>query len=110
MCIRDRFRVGISNEVIKAKYTEITYSMDAIYPSDGVEYLGIGIEANLLNQYKLRIGIPSFTNDNSVANVTLGLGVDKFLKNTKSRVGFDYSLIDFGPLGVVQKIYLNFNY
>ena len=104
------FRVGISNEVIKAKYTEITYSMDAIYPSDGVKYLGIGIEANLLNQYKLRIGIPSFTNDNSVANVTLGLGVDKFLKNTKSRVGFDYSLIDFGPLGVVQKIYLNFNY
>ena len=104
------FRVGISNELFNAKNYEATYSFDAIYPSDGIQYLNLGIETTFVKKYKLRVGLPSFTNENSIEDITFGLGVDQYLTNNSTKIGLDYSLSDFGPLGTVQRIYLNFKF
>jgi len=104
------FRVGISNELIKTKNTALIYSFDALYPSDGVEYLSTGVEMVFLEKYKIRAGLPSFTYDNSIEGLTLGLGLDQNISNGNSKIGFDYSLSDFGPLGTVQKIFLNIKF
>ncbi len=104
------FRVGISNELIKTKNTSLIYSMDALYPSDGVEYLSTGAEIVFLEKYKIRAGLPSFTFKNSIEGLTIGIGVIHGISKSSSNVGFDYSLSDFGPLGNVQKIYLNISF
>lgn len=104
------FRVGISNELIQNNTFKVTYCLDALYPSDGIEYLNAGLEATFLKKYNLRIGLPSFTYDNSIENLTLGLGLAQNIPNGNSKIGFDYSLSDFGPLGTVQKIFLNIKF
>ena len=104
------FRVGISNELIQNNTFKVTYCLDALYPSDGIEYLNAGLEATFLKKYNLRIGLPSFTYDNSIESLTLGLGLAQNIPNGNSKIGFDYSLSDFGPLGTVQKIFLNIKF
>ena len=84
--------------------------MDALYPSDGVEYLSTGAEIVFLEKYKIRAGLPSFTFKNSIEGLTIGIGVIHGISKSTSKIGFDYSLSDFGPLGNVQKIYLNISF
>ena len=100
------FRVGISNELIQQEYLNITYSLDALYPSDGTESLNIGLETSILQKYYLRIGLPSFTDKNSIESLSVGIGLNQSILNGKSDLGIDYSITDFGPLGTVQRMYL----
>ena len=104
------FRVGISNELIQNKNVSCTYSIDALYPSDGLEYLNAGLETIFLNKYKIRAGLPSFTNSNSIEGITFGLGLLQNISNSSTKISFDYAASDFGPLGTVQKVYLSLNF
>ena len=104
------FRVGVSNEVFKNQKVKITYCLDALYPSDGIEHLNAGLELEIHERYKFRFGAPSFTNERSIESITFGLGIIQRLPNGNTNIGLDYALSDFGPLGTVQKIFLNIHF
>jgi opacity protein-like surface antigen len=103
-------RVGVSYNVLQdLKNHTLWVSMDAVHPSDNVEFLNLGAEYSLNNMFALRGGYASLLSKDSEQGVSLGGGLNyRFSGNLGLKL--DYAYEAFGRLGPVQKFSLGLTF
>lgn len=97
------FRVGLSMDVLKTRYSQLTLAVDALRPSDNTEILNVGGEFVFNNMFFLRGGYKSLFRDNSEEGLTVGAGVN-FSFGSNVAWGLDYCFMDFGLFETIHMI------
>ena len=104
------FRVGIGGYLIKTKNISTLFAIDAVHPNDNFEYLNFGFEAGFNDLVFVRAGYPSYGKDDSIEGPTFGAGLNYRVFRTSTTLKIEYSTADFGPLGVIKRISLGYNF
>ena len=104
------FRVGLGGNIIQQEKLNVLFAFDAVHPNDNYEYVNVGIETNVNNMFSLRAGYPGLGKKDSIEGLSFGLGMKYPIMNSTNNVTIEYTSSDFGPLGIVQKVSLSFNY
>lgn len=101
------FRVGVSMDLLKGSHnSNLILSVDALHPSDDVEYVNIGAEYVLFNMFSLRAGYKELSGykelfaKNYEQGLTFGGGIHQKIMGTTFY--FDYSYLDFGVLNGIN--------
>lgn len=97
------FRVGLSMDVIKNRYSQLTLAVDALRPSDNTEILNVGGEFAFNNMFFLRGGYKSLFRTSSEEGLTFGAGVN-FSFGSNVSWGLDYCYMDFGLFETIHMI------
>jgi len=96
------FRVGVSMDVLKGlSNSNLILSMDALHPSDDVEYINIGGEYVFYNIFSLRAGYKELFAKDSEQGLSFGGGIHYKIMGTTTFY-FDYSYMDFGVFNPVH--------
>ncbi len=96
------FRFGVSMDMLKGAYnSNLILSLDALHPSDDVEYMNIGGEYVFYNMFSLRAGYKELFSKDSEQGLTFGGGVRHKILGTTTFY-FDYSYIDFGVFDAIH--------
>jgi hypothetical protein len=96
------FRVGVSMDVLKGSYnSNLILSVDALHPSDDVEYINIGGEYVFYNMFSLRAGYKELFAKDSEQGLSFGGGIRYNLMGTTTFY-FDYSYVDFGVFNAIH--------
>lgn len=104
------FRVGIGGYLIKTKNISTLFAVDAVHPNDNFEYLNFGFEAGFNDLVFVRAGYPSYGKEDSIEGPTFGAGLNYRVFRTATTLKIEYSAADFGPLGVIKRISLGYNF
>ena len=88
----------------------LLFAFDAVHPNDNYEYINIGVETNINNMFSLRAGYPGIGKKDAIEGLSFGIGVKYPIMNSSNNLTVDYTSADFGPLGIVQRVSLGFNY
>ena len=104
------FRVGLGGYIIEKEKLNVLFAFDAVHPNDNYEYINIGIETNINNMFSLRAGYPGIGKKDAIEGLSFGFGVKYPIMNSSNNLTVDYTSADFGPLGIVQRVSLGFNY
>ena len=104
------FRVGIGGNIINKEKLSVLFAIDAVHPNDNYEYLNIGLETNINNMFSIRAGYPGIGKKDAIEGLSLGFGVKYPIMKTSNVLVVDYTSADFGPLGIVQRVSIGFNY
>ncbi len=106
--LTDRFdlplmlRTGVSMDVFQGSYnSNLILSIDALHPSDDVEYMNIGGEYVLFNMFFLRAGYKALFASDSEQGLSFGGGIHYKLMG-KTTFYFDYSYNDFGVFNEIH--------
>jgi hypothetical protein len=96
------FRVGVSMDVLKGKSdSNLILAVDALHPSDDLEYVNVGGEYVFHEMFFLRGGYKELFAKDSEAGLSFGGGIRyNMLGSTDLR--FDYSYVDFGLFDAVH--------
>jgi hypothetical protein len=96
------FRVGVSMDVLKGKSdSNLLLSVDALHPSDDLEYVNLGGEYVFHDMFFLRGGYKELFAKDSETGLSFGGGIRyNMLGSTDLR--FDYSYVDFGLFDAVH--------
>jgi opacity protein-like surface antigen len=90
------FRVGVAMDVLKGKSdSNLLLAVDALHPSDDLEYVNIGGEYVLHKMFFLRGGYKELFAKDSEAGLSFGGGV-RYKVAGATTFHFDYSYVDFG--------------
>jgi hypothetical protein len=99
-------RVGVSYDVFQdISNNQLWIAVDALHPSDNVEFINAGLEYVALDLFALRGGYAALFSDDSERGLTLGGGVKYGFGNTLS-LKVDYAFETFGRLDNVHKFTL----
>ena len=104
------FRVGLGGYIIEKEKLNVLFAFDAVHPNDNYEYINIGVETNINNMFSLRAGYPGIGKKDAIEGLSFGIGVKYPIMNSSNNLTVDYTSADFGPLGIVQRVSLGFNY
>ena len=104
------FRVGLGGYIIDQEKLDVLFAFDAVHPNDNYEYINIGIETNVNNMFSIRAGYPGIGKKDAIEGLSFGVGVKYPIMNSNNKLSVDYTSSDFGPLGIVQRVSLGFNY
>ena len=104
------FRVGIGGNIINKEKLNVLFAIDAVHPNDNYEYLNLGLETNVNNMFSIRAGYPGIGKKDAIEGLSLGFGVKYPIMKTSNVLVVDYTSADFGPLGIVQRVSIGFNY
>ena len=104
------FRVGLGGYIIDQEKLDVLFAFDAVHPNDNYEYINIGIETNVNNMFSLRAGYPGIGKKDAIEGLSFGVGVKYPIMNSSNNLSVDYTSSDFGPLGIVKRVSLGFNY
>ncbi len=88
------FRFGLSMDLVKTDFSNLIIAIDALHPSDDVEYVNVGAELVLFNILSLRSGMKQIFGIDSEQGLTFGGGLHH--KIMGSTLFFDYSYLSFG--------------
>ena len=95
------FRLGFSYDALQGfASSNLILAIDALHPSDDVEYVNVGCEYSFHKIVFLRSGYKSLFARESEEGLSLGGGIQ--LPLLKNVVKIDYAYRDFGRLGDVQ--------
>ncbi len=101
------FRLGISMDILKGwANSNLTVSVDALHPSDDVEYMNVGAEYVFDNLIALRIGYKGLFAKDLEQGLNYGVGIMYGIGGTNLQV--DYSYISFGMLKNVHMFSVGF--
>lgn len=89
------FRIGVAYDLINLERNRVTLAMDALHPTDNVEYVNVGTEYMWNNIFALRAGYKGLLKEDSRESWTAGLGLQ-------------YELFGFGTMRI-DYAYLNFS-
>jgi len=103
------FRVGLSMDVLKNRYSRLTFAVDALRPSDNTEILNVGGEFAFNNMFFLRGGYKSLFRDNSEEGLTFGAGIN-FSFGSNVSWGLDYCFMDFGLFETIHMFGVNISF
>lgn len=96
------FRVGVSMDLLKGLgNSNFILSVDALHPSDDVEYVNVGGEYVFYDMLSLRAGYKELFNEDSEQGFNFGGGIRYSLEDVTTFY-FDYSYMDFGILDAVH--------
>lgn len=96
------FRVGVSMDVLKGSYdSNLILSVDALHPSDDLEYVNIGGEYVVHDMFFLRAGYKELFAKDSEQGLSLGGGL-RYNVMGKTTFNFDYSYVDFGVFEAIH--------
>ena len=104
------FRVGLGGYIIEKEKLNVLFAFDAVHPNDNYEYINVGVETNINNMFSLRAGYPGIGKKDAIEGLSFGIGVKYPIMNSSNNLTVDYTSADFGPLGIVQRVSLGFNY
>ena len=104
------FRVGIGGHLINKEKLNVLFAIDAVHPNDNYEYLNLGLETNINNMFSIRAGYPGVGRKDAIEGLSLGIGIRYPIMKTSNILVVEYTSADFGPLGMVQRVSLGFNY
>ena len=104
------FRVGLGGYIIEKDKLNVLFAFDAVHPNDNYEYINVGVETNINNMFSLRAGYPGIGKKDAIEGLSFGIGVKYPIMNSSNNLTVDYTSADFGPLGIVQRVSLGFNY
>ena len=104
------FRVGIGGNIINKEKLSVLFAIDAVHPNDNYEYLNLGLETNINNMFSIRAGYPGIGKKDAIEGLSLGFGVKYPIMKTSNVLVVDYTSADYGPLGIVQRVSIGFNY
>lgn len=97
------FRVGLSMEVLKSEYHNLSVNVDALHPNDYNESVNAGFEYGFKERIFLRAGYKSLFKKNSEEGITAGMGLVYYLTEM-TPLKLDYAFADFGILKSVHRI------
>ncbi|MCH8327295.1 MAG: PorV/PorQ family protein [Candidatus Marinimicrobia bacterium] len=104
------FRVGLSGEAIQTDRIRLSWSVDALHPSDNSEYIDIGTELALGNRLFLRGGLHNlFMVDEKQGRIALGAGLYHAF-SPSLRVKVDYAWVDYALLLPVSMLSFTVEY
>ena len=66
--------------------------------------------SNVNNMFSIRAGYPGIGKKDAIEGLSFGVGVKYPIMNSSNKLSVDYTSSDFGPLGIVQRVSLGFNY
>ena len=104
------FRVGLGGYLVKKENLDVLLAFDAVHPNDNYEYINIGFETNINNMFSVRAGYPSIGKKDAIEGASFGFGLKYPIMNSTNNFTIDYTSADFGPLGIVQRVSISFNY
>ena len=104
------FRVGLGGYLVKKENLDVLLAFDAVHPNDNYEYINIGFETNVNNMFSVRAGYPSIGKKDAIEGASFGFGLRYPIMNSTNNFTIDYTSADFGPLGIVQRVSISFNY
>ena len=104
------FRVGIGGYLINTSLIKTIFAIDAIHPNDNYEYLNLGLEASYNELVYIRAGYPSLGKDDSIEGPTFGTGIHYRIPRTSTTLKLEYSIADFGPLGMIQRLSIGYSF
>ena len=104
------FRVGIGGHIINKERLSVLFAIDAVHPNDNYEYLNLGLETNINKMFSVRAGYPGIGKKDAIEGLSVGFGVKYPIMKTSNVLVVDYTSADFGPLGMVQRVSIGFNY
>ncbi len=103
------FRVGLSGEALENRFMRLTWSADAIHPSDNTEYVNLGTEAEISKIFYLRTGLRALFQKNREGGLTMGAGL-KYTFSQSLKLQIDYAFVDYGRLEAVNIFTLSIKY
>ena len=99
-------RVGLSYDLFQdVSNNQLWLAVDALHPSDNVEYVNTGLEFVTMDIFALRAGYAALFADDSERGLTLGAGL-KYGFGSAIALKVDYAFESFGRLDNVQKFTL----
>ncbi len=96
------FRFGIAYKYYLSENNSLTVATNLNHPSNNVETVDFGFEANIFNSFYLRAGYQSLFADAAENGLTLGAGINYKVLDIATFV-VDYSWSDWGVLSSVNR-------
>jgi len=97
------FRVGVSMDVLNGVYdSNLLLSVDALHPSDDLEFINIGGEYVFHDLFSLRAGYKELFAKDSEQGLSFGGGVRYNVLGGATTFNFDYSYIDLGLFDAIH--------
>jgi type IX secretion system protein PorV len=96
-------RIGIAGEIYEDESHKITASVQLSHPNDNTENLNFGLEYWLFNKFALRAGFKTIREEEKYS---VGFGLKLPISVADFRL--DYALTDFGRLGFVNRLAVQF--
>ena len=103
-------RVGVSYDLLQdVSNNQLWLAVDALHPSDNVEYVNAGMEYVVMDIFSLRTGYAALFSEDSERGLTLGGGLQYgFARTIELKV--DYAFETFGRLDNVHKFTLGLSF
>ena len=101
------YRIGLSKDLVLNKNLLVTTSLDWVIPSDDVEHVNIGFEANHTDRFYFRVGYRQLGKKNTEEGLTFGVGT--YWNIYGKNLNIDYNYHDFGVFGYMQYFEFIFN-
>jgi hypothetical protein len=99
------FRFGVSMDVLRgSEHNSLVLAVDALHPSDDVEYLNVGGEYVFYKMFSLRGGLKELFSNDTEQGFTFGGGLRYAFPGSNMKLSFDYSYLDFGVLNSIHMI------
>ena len=95
----------------RAHKRQPTYTArDTQLTPDPKGYRGSVLAITIHNMFSIRAGYPGIGKKDAIEGLSFGVGVKYPIMNSNNKLSVDYTSSDFGPLGIVQRVSLGFNY
>jgi hypothetical protein len=103
------FRIGLSGELFSVDKAALRLNIDALHPSDNMEYVNLGTELRLLNTLFLRGGYRQLFLEDAEGGLSLGAGI-RYAFTPTFKIKADYAWTDYGRLSSVKMLSLSISY
>lgn len=101
-----QFQIGLSYEFLESRSNQkLIVSIDGVHPNDALERLNLGAEFIYLEYFSARVG--AYSNHDS-ANLMAGFGINT-TKLISQNLDFNYSVSNYGIIGLVHQFSLGFS-
>ncbi len=101
------FTVGLAMDLIETETMHWQLAVDALHPNNNNSYIRLGTELGIYELIYLRVGHSSILKEYAEDSFSAGLGIKYSMAGM--RMGFDYTVTDYGRLGMIPQfgIYLS---
>ncbi|MBS1271070.1 MAG: hypothetical protein MAGBODY4_00199 [Candidatus Marinimicrobia bacterium] len=103
------FRVGIAANIIDTRSLQVKIAADALHPSDNSEYINIGGEIGLFEQFFIRGGMRTLFMVDREGGLSVGAGL-KHAFSPNLKVKIDYGWSDYNRLTYINMLTVSLLY
>jgi len=97
------YRIGLSGMLLEGPLFGVRLNLDALHPSDNLEYLNVGAEAAVAKRLFLRAGMRTLFLEDREGGFSLGAGLHHAF-SPSFKIQADYAWVDYGRLNAVKML------